>query len=195
MRFARSRFVLLVSLALFASCKMAQSVRPAKVGDWRVNGQSNALLSTRDGGDLGDTDTFQVGASAGRFISEGWMLEGIGTLEATKEEDAGGNDTDIMIFTIGGGVRYYFDTQSPSRPYAGIQGGIASLDLDDDSTGIDDSDTAPFVRAVGGIEMFLNDHAAIDVGVSFEEIFDLELVSVEDDLQTISAFVGLSIWL
>jgi hypothetical protein len=195
MSLVRFGSALLVGLVLCTSCRLAQNVRPAQVGDWRINGQSNALLSTQDGGDLGDKDTFRVGASAGRFIAENWMLEGIGTLEATKQENSNGDDTDTQVFTVGAGARYYFDTQSPSRPYGVVQAGIANVDIDDDATGIDDSDTAPFVRVAGGIELFLNDYAAVDLGLAFEQIFDLEIAATEDDLTTVSGFVGLSIWL
>ena len=195
MRFVRSGSVLFAALALLPACKMAQNVRPAQIGDWRINGQSNAMLSSQDGGDLGDKDTLRLGASAGRFVADGWMLEGIGTLEATKEEDSAGNDRDVTIFTVGAGARYYFDTQSTTRPYAAVQGGIASIDLDDDATGIDDSDTAPFARLAGGVELFLNDNVSVDLGVAFERIFDLEIVDVSDDLTTISGYVGLSVWL
>jgi hypothetical protein len=191
--------VLLVPLAVLAtslaSCKMAQTVRPAAVGDWRVNGQSNAMISSTDGGDLGDTDEFRIGASAGRFVSPGWLLEGVGTLDAKKEEDSAGNDRDTTIFTVGAGVRYYFDTVSPTRPYAALQGGIASIDLDDDATGIDDSDTAPFARIAGGVELFLNDHVSVDIGLAYERIFDIEIVDVSDDLSTFAGYVGLSVWL
>ena len=189
------RTILCASLLLAASCRIAQSVRPASVGDWRVNAQSNAMLATRDGGDFGDTDALRAGASAGKFIADGWMLEGVGTLEFASEEDTAGNDQDVQILTVGAGVRYYFDTVSPTRPYTGVQAGLAYLDFDDDASGIDDSDTAPFVRVGGGMEMFLNDHVAVDAGLALEHIMDLKLNTAEDDITTVAAFVGLSIWL
>lgn len=47
MTFVRSRSIPLAPLAHLASCKMAQAVRPATVGDWRINAQSNAMISSQ----------------------------------------------------------------------------------------------------------------------------------------------------
>ena len=195
MNFTDCRSLLLVCLLLPAACKTSSPPPPARVGDWRIAGASNALLASRDGGDFGDTDVFRGGVSAGRMISETLMLEGVATFEDSKAEDSAGNDTNLRTFSVGGGVRYYFDTQSASRPYIGVQGGIAAVDVDDDLTTIDDSDTAPFARAGIGLESFLNEHAALDIGLVYERIFNVELNSVEDDMSTVAGMIGLSVWL
>jgi len=187
--------VALLAGLLSTACQTSGPVRPASIGDWRVAGASNALIASRDGGDFGDTDTIRGGISGGRFFTDEMMWEGVVTLEDTKAENSAGADTDAQVFTLGGGVRYYFDTVSASRPYAVAQAGLARLDVDDDVTGVDDSDTAPFLRVGGGLESFLNEHIAVDFGVMYERIFDLDLESANDDISTLAAMVGISVWL
>jgi len=164
-------------------------------GAWRVAGASRALFSSTDAGDLGDSDSTELLLSAGRMLSGNLMLEGVGLASSSSFEDPSGTDRDIDTTALGLGVRYYLDAQSATRPYVSAAGGFARLDIDDDFSGIDDSDTAPFVRAGAGFEHFLSEAVAIDLGLFLQRIEDLQIENFDNDLDTYGIAIGLSVWL
>jgi len=164
------------------------------IGDYHVAAGSSGLLQTTDGGDYGDSKEFSMNGSAGKFLSENLLLEGVAFLSSRSAEADNGNDTDATIAALGAGVRYYTDTQSTRRPYFGAAAGLAHVSFDDDGTGIDDSDTTPFLQVHGGLEAFLTNTVAVDLNLFLRDVLELELESAEDDITTFGLAVGLSIW-
>lgn len=187
--------VLALGLALFASCKSTSAPCPTQVGDWHWEGGSSALYSTTDGGDFGDTDVFAVEFTGGRFATEQLLVEGIIGVNDTQFEDSTGAEVDTTTMDVGIGVRFYTNTEGSSRPYIGVRTGMNIFDVNDDIAATDETDTSPFVEGRLGLEAFVSSCAAVDMGVSWKEIFSRDLGTTEEDISTLAFFVGFSIWL
>ena len=185
---------LALSLGLCASC-VSFAPRPVAAGDWHFGGSSSGLWSTTDGGDYGDTDSLDLQVTGGRFVSEQVLVEGVVEIADANLEDSSGDETDLTTFHVGAGARYYAMTDGTSRPYLGLRGGFSHINIDDDFSGTDESDTSPFAEVRLGLESMVSPCAAVDMGISWQEIFSRRLGSLDDDITTFGLFVGFSIWL
>lgn len=187
-------WALLASVALCCGCATPPAPAPTARGDWHFSGGSRGVFEVQDGGDFGDRDRIAAEASGGRFASERLLLEALLSVSLdSAEDDATGADADTTVLAAGAGLRYYFDSQSLRRPYAGIAGALADFDIDVDG-GIDDSDVVPLVQVRVGLETFLTETVALDVGAGVQHAFGLDLGGVEDDLTTYGVSAGISIW-
>jgi opacity protein-like surface antigen len=188
-----SALVLLLSFA--ASCK-GVAPKPVQAGDWHLEGSSAALYSKTDGGDFGDTDTLDVQITGGVFALDQLLVEAIfGVSDSTFEDGSTSDETTTTTMDMGFGARYYPMPEGSSRPYLGIRSGLSHINVDDEFTGLDESDTSPFFEARLGLEAFVSTSAAVDMGVRWQEVFSRDLGSSDDDLSTFGIFLGLSIWL
>lgn len=178
-----------------ASCGATPTPPPIAAGDGHLAGSSGALVANIDGGDFGETDRIDGQIAAGQFLSSRILLEGIAAYSSTEGEGALGQENEVSFVRAGIGGRYYFETAATTRPYLGLAGGMAGVDIDDGVGIVDDSDTAPFVEARLGMESFLTNSAAMDFGVAWQEILSVDLAGTEEDIRWLGAFVGLSIWL
>ena len=186
------------ALALLLSLAACRNVapKPQQAGDWHFEGSTSALYSTTDGGDFGDEDTLDLQITGGAFAIDQLLVEGIlGISDTTFEAPSGSNETETTTMEIGFGARYYPTTDGASRPYLGIRTGMSHINVDDDFTGTDESDTSPFVEGRLGLEAFVSSAAAIDMGVRWQEVFSRDLGSSDDDLTTFGLFLGFSVWL
>ena len=180
-------------LLLGSACATTPTPRAIAAGDWHWAGTSNALIEFEDGGDFGDTERVAAGVSGGRFGTENLLVEGVLSASLESEEPPGGGpDADTTILVAGAGLRYYFDSHSIRRPYAGIGAGLGRFDFD--FGGIDDSDTVPVVNARLGMEVFVINLVAIDIALAVEHALDLELGGVEDDITSFGLSAGFAIW-
>lgn len=191
---ARTSALALV-LGLTAACASTIAPRPSQAGDWHFEGGSSALYSASNGGDYGDTDIIAVEISGGRFVTDQVLVEGIASANDTSFEDNANNTLETTAFELGVGARFYPTPEGASRPYIAAQGGFNNYGINDDFTGADESDTSPFVEARLGLEAFVSSCAAIDMGVSWQEIFSRDIGSSDDDITTFGVFVGFSVWL
>jgi len=167
--------VLALLIGLAASCQTPIAPRPAQPGDWHIEGSTSALYTTTQSGDYGDTDTFALRFAGGRFVTDQILVEGLADVNDTTFEDNANNEIRTTAMDLGIGGRYYTTTEGSSRPYLAVNTGFNFVDIHDDFTGSDDSDTSPFVGASLGLEAFVG--------------------SSEDDLATYGVFVGFSLWL
>ena len=192
--FARTTVLALV-LGLASSCASPINPRPAQAGDWHIEGDTSALYTTTQGGDYGDTDTFALRFAGGRFVTDQILVEGLAGASDTTFEDNANNELRTTTMELGIGGRYYTTTEGSSRPYIAANTGFNFVDIHDDFTGNDDSDSSPFVGASLGIEAFVGSCAAVDMGFSWQEVFSRNLGSSSDNLNTYGVFVGFSLWL
>jgi hypothetical protein len=179
----------------FTTACMTTAPRPIQAGDWHFGGSSGGLWSKTDGGDFGDTQTFDAQITGGRFVTDQVHVEGIVGVSDSNFEDSSGDESDVTTMKLGAGARYYPSPEGASRPYIGLRGGFSHINVDDDFTGTDESDTSPFLEARLGLEAMLGANAAVDLGLSWEQIFSRQLGSVDEDFTTFGLFVGFSIWL
>ena len=186
---------LALGLAFVASCASTNPPRPSQAGDWHWEAGSSALFSTTDGGDFGDTDVFSVDFTGGRFATDQLLIEGIASASDTQFEDSSGAEVDTNTMEIGIGARFYPSPDGSSRPYIGVRTGMNIFDINDDIAAVDETDTSPFVEGRLGLEAFVSSCAAVDMGVSWKQIFARDLGTTEDDVSTLALFVGFSIWL
>ena len=182
-------------LGLAAACKSTVAPPPSHPGDWHFEGGSSALYSTSNGGDFGDTDVIAFSVEGGQFVLDQLLVEGIVSVNDTNFEDSANNELETTTMQLGVGARYYTNPEGSSRPYLAAQVGFDHFDVNDDFTGADESDTSPFVEARLGLEAFVGNATAVDMGVSWQEVFSRDIGSSSDDISTFGVFVGFSVWL
>jgi hypothetical protein len=181
-------------LLVVAGCSSTASPRSARAGDWHFDGGTSSLGSRTDGGDFGDVDTISAQIAGGVFVARHLLLEGLLAADHFSFDGDGNVETKLTTASVGAGLRLYSFSEGKTRPYLGLRGGLSHLDVNDEFTGLDDSDTAPFAEARLGLESFLGDTVALDIGLYWQGIFARELRGIEDDISSVGAYVGLSIW-
>lgn len=165
-----------------------RSARGPKEGDWRVAGGSGALFETTDFGGA-DQTVFGLGVSAGKMTTDNLMVEGVFDFSTTEFEVDGGGEASTTRFDLGAGVRYYFDIEGSTKPYARAMGGITFADVE--FGGASDDDTGPFLGIGGGAETFFTEHFSVEYGLRLVQAFGL----FDEDVTTFGLFVGLAVWL
>ena len=178
-------------LALSAACTSSE-VRPR--GEWRIGGSSDALFESRDGGDFGDEVRYGAELSVGKLIGNGILVEVAADASGQDYDSETLGESESSETTALIGARYYFDTVSRVNPYLGARFGWRNIDLDSDITGIEAEDDAALWQLQLGVESFLTDNVALEAGVRFEQMYDVELSGEEDEVHTTSALLGLSFW-
>ena len=161
--------------------------------EWRIAGDLSVGKITSD--EYGDETDLILGCSVGKFVAKGLLLQGALSVSHVNAEITSTEDLTQTSWTLGGGLRYYFPTESNVHPYIGGIVGIGTIDVDDESVGFDDSDTSLVLQGRAGIEVSVTESVAVDIGILLEHINDVSLYGVEDDITTLAGVVGFSIWL
>lgn len=163
--------LVLLSFPLIAGTAVAQQVNPMLSEGTRELSLSGNLEFP----EFEEID-FDINASYGYFISDGWEVGG----QVVGADIAGIERFDVGIFT-----EYNFNRGSNMVPFVGASVGIATASFDSDfdldtTLGVDDEEATVFSFS-GGIKWFVRDYMAVSTSIGFNVSTD-DIYAADDEL-------------
>ncbi len=170
-----SRFIFLLSIALFVSFNVNAQTEAGKVligGDTRfITSSTNVNWGTdEDNEDTGRKTNFGISPLIGCFVANNFAIGVEVPISILIEKDGHGREYSSTSMSFAPFAKYYFGS-SNVKPYLNSKIGVGSLRVVENSnysSYYDDRATIFLYRISGGVAIFLNESVSIDIGAGYQ---------------------------